>query len=352
MTAASRSASGRGEVVERDHDKRLRGAGEQTLGLRHGRRTLAGARRRGLGLDARFDTVPAAVVAALGFRHERPSRKRAREAQHEHDRLGAGVAEAHALDRADALAQQPREPHLAVVRGREGRPARGLPRHRRGYRRVGVAVDERCVVREEIEVDVPVDVDELTAPPLLDEERVRPEPRDRACVAARHDPRRLCGPARRCDRPRCVHRFDPACHAERPYPREESNPSQARNERHRLTPSTPRYPTRMTSSLSAMRLALENVMFVRPGPPSRRKTGSPGCSERARMRVTGRAISRDPGSARFSGTTSVPQWRRSCRPPWSRCTTRGSDRRPSPRRARRLIHRVRIEGTRGRAPVR
>ena len=32
-----------------------------------------------------------------------------------------------------------------------------------------------------------------------------------------------------------------------------------------------------------------------------------GLAERARMRVTGSAISRDCGSARFSGTTSVPQ---------------------------------------------
>ena len=48
-------------------------------------------------------------------------------------------------------------------------------------------------------------------------------------------------------------------------------------------------------------------MFVCPGPPSRRKTGSFGWAERALMRVTGSAISREPGSARFSGTTSVPQ---------------------------------------------
>ena len=43
------------------------------------------------------------------------------------------------------------------------------------------------------------------------------------------------------------------------------------------------------------------AMLVMPGPPSRRKTGSAGCAERARMRVTGSAISRDCGSARFSG---------------------------------------------------
>ena len=48
-------------------------------------------------------------------------------------------------------------------------------------------------------------------------------------------------------------------------------------------------------------------MFVMPGPPSRRKIGSFGCCESARMRVTGSAISRDCGSAGFSGTTSVPQ---------------------------------------------
>ena len=48
-------------------------------------------------------------------------------------------------------------------------------------------------------------------------------------------------------------------------------------------------------------------MLVMPGPPSSRKTGSPGCAVRARMRVTGNAISRECGVGRFSGTTSVPQ---------------------------------------------
>ena len=52
---------------------------------------------------------------------------------------------------------------------------------------------------------------------------------------------------------------------------------------------------------------LVNSMFVMPGPPWRRKIGSAGCSDRARMRVTGSAIRRDCGSGRFSGTTSVPQ---------------------------------------------
>jgi hypothetical protein len=41
--------------------------------------------------------------------------------------------------------------------------------------------------------------------------------------------------------------------------------------------------------------------------PSRRKIGSAGWSDLARMRFTGSAISRDPASERFSGTTSVPQ---------------------------------------------
>jgi hypothetical protein len=59
--------------------------------------------------------------------------------------------------------------------------------------------------------------------------------------------------------------------------------------------------------VSAYRLAFANFMFVIPGPPSRRKSGGAPVGERAWMRVTGRAISRDPGSFRFSGTTSVPQ---------------------------------------------
>ena len=48
-------------------------------------------------------------------------------------------------------------------------------------------------------------------------------------------------------------------------------------------------------------------MFVSPGPPCSRNTGSPGCAESARMRFTGSAISRECESWRFSGTTSVPQ---------------------------------------------
>ena len=48
-------------------------------------------------------------------------------------------------------------------------------------------------------------------------------------------------------------------------------------------------------------------MFVIPGPPCRRKIGSAGSAERARMRVTGSAIRREPALCRFSGTTSVPQ---------------------------------------------
>ena len=48
-------------------------------------------------------------------------------------------------------------------------------------------------------------------------------------------------------------------------------------------------------------------MFVMPGPPWSRKIGSAGSSDMARMRFTGSAMSRDCGSALFSGTTSVPQ---------------------------------------------
>jgi hypothetical protein len=48
-------------------------------------------------------------------------------------------------------------------------------------------------------------------------------------------------------------------------------------------------------------------MFEMPGPPWRRKIGSPGLSDRARMRVTGTAIRRDPGSDASSATTNVPQ---------------------------------------------
>ena len=48
-------------------------------------------------------------------------------------------------------------------------------------------------------------------------------------------------------------------------------------------------------------------MLVTPGPPLSRKIGASGWDERARTRVTGTEIRRDRGSARSSGTTSVPQ---------------------------------------------
>ena len=48
-------------------------------------------------------------------------------------------------------------------------------------------------------------------------------------------------------------------------------------------------------------------MLVMPGPPLRWKIGASGWDERARIRVTGSAISRDFELARFSGTTNVPQ---------------------------------------------
>src|ERR687892_261438 len=61
------------------------------------------------------------------------------------------------------------------------------------------------------------------------------------------------------------------------------------------------------SCSSASRFAVGNFVLVMPGPPSRRKIGSLGSPDVARMRVTGSAIRRDSGSARFSGTTRVPQ---------------------------------------------
>ena len=55
------------------------------------------------------------------------------------------------------------------------------------------------------------------------------------------------------------------------------------------------------------RLASGNTMFVTPGPPFRRKIGVDGWADVARMTMTGKAISRECGFLRFSGTTSVPQ---------------------------------------------
>ncbi len=48
-------------------------------------------------------------------------------------------------------------------------------------------------------------------------------------------------------------------------------------------------------------------MFVTPGPLFRRKMGTDGWADVARMTMTGNAISRECGFVRFSGTTSVPQ---------------------------------------------
>ena len=63
----------------------------------------------------------------------------------------------------------------------------------------------------------------------------------------------------------------------------------------------------MRADAAAYRLAIGKVMFVIPGPPWRRKIGSAGSADRARMRVTGTAIRREPAVCLFSGTTSAPQ---------------------------------------------
>ena len=211
MTAARRSPSGsriaaRGldVVVGDQHGRGLR-ARRQARRVRDADRALELACPIEGRADAELHVVPGAVVAALGLRHERPAREGARDAHGHHHGLGARVREADALDRADALAQHLREPHRVLVRRGEACALGELRPDRLDDGRMGVAVDQRGVVVEQLDVAIAVDVVEVRAGAATRERRVRREPRRGARIASGHrslrlgvqlrGPRRACGVA-------------------------------------------------------------------------------------------------------------------------------------------------------------
>ena len=104
--------------------------------------------------------------------------------------LGAGVREAHLFDRREPLDDHLGEAHLVRVDGAE-RPAtvdRGVSS---GSDRLGgVAEQPGGVVAEEVDVAVPVDVDEVLGLRRRDAEREGVEVQHRSCVAAGEDPAR------------------------------------------------------------------------------------------------------------------------------------------------------------------
>ena len=149
---------------------------------------------------AHLHVVVRAVVAALHLDDEIAAGERARRAQRVHDRLGTGVAEAHHVDRGNAIDDDLRQSGLGLIRRRK-RGAEGKTfRHGGDDRRVSVAVDQGCVVVEEIDVGAAVGVLDATTLPFRDHQRVRRMKRHGAGIATGHHPARglmKCGGAGR-----------------------------------------------------------------------------------------------------------------------------------------------------------
>ena len=115
----------------------------QARGVGNADRAVELAARSSGGLTLSCTSSQRAVVAALGLGDERPAREGARDAHGDHHGLGAGVGEADALDRVDALAQDPRQPARVLVGRGEEAPGRTAP-DRLDDARMGMAVDERA----------------------------------------------------------------------------------------------------------------------------------------------------------------------------------------------------------------
>jgi hypothetical protein len=127
---------------------------------------------------------PGTVIAALEEKQAAAAGRPPRDSRGENRGLASRVREAHELDCRVARLEKfgPRE--LARMRSGKGAPpASGV-----GYRlddwRVGVAVDERGVVVEDVEVAVSVHVDEEGAFAALEHDRVRLVERESARLAA------------------------------------------------------------------------------------------------------------------------------------------------------------------------
>ena len=154
--------------------------------------------RPGAGLGEQ--AVDVAVVGAGELDQPLAAGGRAREPDRAHRRLGARRGHPQHLDRRHAVGDQLGQLDLGGGRGAERRPALGRGVHRREHRREGVAVDQRAPGADVVDVGVAVDVGELRAGGVVDEDRVAPDRAHRAhgrVHAAREDAERRGGRAPR-----------------------------------------------------------------------------------------------------------------------------------------------------------
>ena len=119
-----------------------------------------------IGVHAHLHIVVGAVIAALHLDDEIAAGERARRTQRVHDRLGTGVAKAHHVDRGNAIDDDLRQSGLGLIRRRKRGAVGKSFCHGGDDRRVSVAVDQGCVVVEEIDVGAAVGVLDATTPPF------------------------------------------------------------------------------------------------------------------------------------------------------------------------------------------
>ena len=187
-------ARARGERVDQHAGKLTRVALEDcACALRlvvgkHDHRVGHAARRAGLGdgagvalapllgfrLDRDVDEVGAAVVGALELRDLRAAGERACGAHRHEHRLGAGHAEADAVEGRHAIADQLCQALFMLVGEVRAGPPRRLLRDRLDDARVRVSVDEGGRVIVEVDHLVAVDIGQTRPVAACGEERVRP----------------------------------------------------------------------------------------------------------------------------------------------------------------------------------
>ena len=172
-----------GRVVERRGERerceRLRNAGR----VRKPERGDAGA-------GAHEERIRVTVIAAIELEKGIASRRRAREAQRAHCRLGAARHEAHHLDVRESLGDQLRELDLELGGDAEARALVHRLFERVEHHRCGVAEDERAPREDEVEIFVVIDVPDAGALTACDDERIATDTAERAhrrADAAGHD---------------------------------------------------------------------------------------------------------------------------------------------------------------------
>ena len=141
-------------------------------------------------MDADFDVVVGAVVAAFHFHDQVAAGEGAGGADGVHHPFRAGVAEADQVDRGDALGDDLGEAGLCLIRRRKRRAAREARHHRGDGGWMAVPVDERRVVIEQVDVGAAVGVLDAAPLPFRHRQRVGGMEGDGAGVAARHHPPR------------------------------------------------------------------------------------------------------------------------------------------------------------------